>query len=158
MIVSDATAIITLINIDRFEILHLMFDHIIMTSEVYDEIAVKPRAKNYLDQEIDLGFVQIEQYKDKQLFKEINFVLDRGEAASITLALEQKKPLIIDEKKGRNFAKRQGIEIIGLVGILRFLYLNEMMNEAETRELIERLNSSDFRISSHLIDLIIEER
>jgi len=156
VIVSDATAIITLINIDRFEILKLMFEHIIMPSEVYDEVTLKLRAKKYLDQEIESGFVKIKQYKDRQLFKEINFVLDKGEAASITLALEYKKPLIIDEKKGRNFAKKQGIEIIGLIGILRYLYLNDKMNEKETKEVIESLNASDFRISSKLITLIMQ--
>ena len=105
MIVSDATVLIVLINIDRFDLLRMMFENIILPHEVYDEVTVKPSAKNYIDAEIKAGFIRIENYKDKETFKEINFILDKGESASIALAIEKKLPLIIDEKKGRNFAQ-----------------------------------------------------
>lgn len=39
MIISDATAIIVLINIDCFEILETFKTPIIVTSEVYNEVA-----------------------------------------------------------------------------------------------------------------------
>ena len=64
--------------------------------------------------------------------------------------------MIIDEKKGRKFAQNQGIEIIGLVGILRFLYSDGSLTRAETVDIVKRLNSSDFRISTKLLDLILK--
>jgi len=82
-----------------------MFEHIILTQEVYDEVTVKPSAKNYINAEIKAGFILIENYKDKNAFTEINFILDKGESASIALAIEKKLPLIIYEKKGRKFAQ-----------------------------------------------------
>jgi len=54
--------------------------------------------------EITQGFISIESYEDDSLFKEINYILDGGESASITLAIEKELPLIIDERKGRRFA------------------------------------------------------
>lgn len=156
MIVSDATILITLINIDEFAILELFVDKVIIPNEVYTEVSQKPSAKKYLDAQIDKGFISLESYENSRLFKEINYLLDAGESASITLAIEKELPLIFDEKKGRRFAERQGVEIIGLVGILRFLYVEKRLNRAALLVIIQKLNDSDFRISNKLLALILE--
>ena len=155
MIISDATILITLINIDEFRVLKLFIDSIIIPHEVYNEVSQKPSAKNYLDAEISQGFISVESYEDDSLFKEINYILDGGESASLTLAIEKELPLIIDERKGRRFAQKQGIEIIGLVGILRFLYVEKRLSREEVLAIIEKLNGSDFRVSSKLLGLIL---
>ncbi len=155
MIIADATVLITLINIDEFDVLKLFIDQVIIPDEVYHEVSRTASAKRYLDHEIDSCFIQVAQYQDKQLFKDINYILDDGESASVTLALERKLPLIIDEKKGRRFAQQLGVEIIGLVGILRFLYRDGRLSEAETAEIVKKLNDSNFRISPDLLDLIL---
>ena len=155
MIISDATILITLVNIDEFRVLKLFIDSIIIPNEVYREVSQKISAKNYLDSEITEGFISIESYESDSLFREINYILDDGESASIALAIEKELPLIIDERKGRRFAQKQGIEIIGLVGILRFLYVEKRLSQSEILAIIEKLNNSDFRISSKLLDLIL---
>ena len=155
MIVSDATILITLININEFPLLKLFVDLIIIPHEVYEEVAYKPYAKTYLDNEIRLGFICVESYQNDVLFKEIHYILDDGESASITMAIERKLPLIIDERKGRKFAQSQGIDVVGLVGILRFLYLEKKVNHDKILMIIEKLNNSDFRISSKLLGLIL---
>ena len=155
MIISDATILITLINIDEFRVLKLFIDSIIIPLEVYSEVSNRVSAKNYLDLEIEEGFISVETYKSNSLFREINYILDSGESASITLAIERELPLIIDERKGRRFAQKQGIEIIGLVGILRFLYVDKRLSQEKILDIIKKLNRSDFRISSKLLDLIL---
>ena len=156
MIISDATILITLINIDEFTILELFVEKIMIPNEVYKEVSQKPSAKKYLDTQIDKGFISLDSYENMTLFKEINYLLDAGESASITLAIEKELPLIIDEKKGRRFAQRQGVEIIGLVGILRFLYVEKRLSREEILVMIQKLNDSDFRISDKLLALILE--
>ena len=88
MIISDATILITLINIDEFRVLKLFIDSIIIPLEVYSEVSNRVSAKNYLDLEIEEGFISVETYKSNSLFREINYILDSGESASITLAIE----------------------------------------------------------------------
>ena len=95
--------------------------------------------------------------KNKIIFEEINIILDDGESASIALAIESKRALIIDEKKGRKLAQRLGVEIIGLVGIIRFLYLEKKIDHKRTLELIDKLNQSDFRISDKLLSIILNK-
>jgi len=155
MIIADSTVLITLMNIDEFRLLKLFVDHIIIPNEVYEEASQQLSTKKFLDVEITDGFLSVESYEDVTMFNEIHYILDRGESAAITLAAEKKLPLIIDEKKGRRFAQMQGVEIIGLVGIIRFLYLEERLDRAEVLSLIEKLNRSDFRISQNLLHLIL---
>ena len=155
MIVSDATILITLINIDEFRVLKHFVDELIIPLEVYEEVSQQASAKKYLDHEISKGFISVESYDNDSLFREINYILDAGESASITLAIEKELALIIDEKKGRRFAHKQGLEIIGLVGILRFLYVATRLSREEILAIIEKLNASDFRVSSKLLDLIL---
>ncbi len=155
MIIADSTVLITLINIDEFEILKLFIEKVTITNEVYTEISIQPSTKKFIDKEIAKGFITVKPYKNRQLFKEINFILDAGEASSITLALEENLPLIIDEKKGRKFAKAKGVEVIGLVGILRYLYVEKILNHKRSKEIIDKLNHSDFRISQKLLEIIL---
>lgn len=155
MIVSDATILITLINIDEFSILELFVDNIMIPHEVYEEVSRRHNAKSYIDHQIEKGFISLNSYENLSLFKEINYLLDAGESASITLAIEKKLPLIIDEKKGRRFAQKQGVEIIGLVGILRFLYLENRLSKEEVLSIVKKLNDSDFRVSAKLLALIM---
>ena len=155
MIIANSTVLITLINIDEFEILKLFIEKIIITNEVYSEISIQQSTKSFIDKEITKGYISVKSYENRQLFKEIHFILDSGESSSIALALEENSPLIIDEKKGRKFAKAKGVEVIGLVGILRFLYMEKILSYKRVKEIIDKLNSSDFRISQKLLDIIL---
>lgn len=155
MIVSDSTVLITLINIDEFRILKAFVKTVIIPQEVYKEVTQKEYAKNYLEKQIKQGYVIVEQYKDSSLFNAIHTELDSGESAAITLALEKGFPLVIDEKKGRKYAQEKGIEIVGLVGILRFLYLENKMSKSEIVKIIDALQKSDFRISKSLLNMIL---
>ncbi len=156
MIVSDSTAIITLINIDEFELLRFFASKIIIPTEVYEEISTKKDAKIFLDREIEANFLEVLSYDNSLFFDELYILLDRGESAAIILATEKNLPLLIDEKKGRKVAQNLGIEIVGLIGIIRFLYRCKQIDRERTKLLLEKLNASDFRISKKLMDLVLE--
>ena len=157
MIISDATVLITLINIDRFDILTKFIDKIYITTEIYKEVSQRVYAKKFIDSYIQANFIEIKDYSNKQLFRELNTILDTGESSAIALALETNLPLIIDEKKGRRFAKSKGVDIVGLVGIIRYLYISDILDTNEVVDIIKLLNQSDFRISKSLLDMILEK-
>jgi predicted nucleic acid-binding protein len=157
MIISDATVLITLINIDRFDILTKFIDKIYITTEIYKEVSQRVYAKKFIDSYIQANFIEIKDYSNKQLFRELNTILDIGESSAIALAIETNLPLIIDEKKGRRFAKSKGVEIVGLVGIIRYLYISDILDTNEVVDIIKLLNQSDFRISQSLLDMILEK-
>ena len=156
MIVSDSTAIITLINIDEFKLLEFFAQKVIIPTEVYDEVSTRKDAKNFLDREIETKFIEVIPCSNQLLFDELHILLDKGESAAIVLATEKDLPLLIDEKKGRRVAHNLGVEIVGLIGIIRFLYQREEISREKTRLLLKKLDSSSFRVSKKLMDLVLE--
>ena len=156
MIVSDSTALITLINIDEFELLSFFTQKVFISKEVYEEVALLEEARVFLDAQIEKKFIEVSRYDNHSLYDELNILLDSGESASITLALEKKMPLLIDEKKGRNVAQNMDIEIIGLIGIIRFLYKKEKISKIKIKEIMQKLSASSFRISKKLMDMVFE--
>jgi len=157
VIVSDSTAIITLINIDEFTLLESFTRQVLLAPEVYEEVVVDKKAHDFLKQQIETGFVKVDSYHDTLLFRELNIILDKGESASIVLAKEKNTLLLIDEKKGRRVAKDLGVEIVGLIGMIRFLYVHGKMDKAQTEALLRKLDASSFRISRELMKLVLKE-
>ena len=157
MIISDSTALITLINIEEFDLLKFFTQKIVIPIEVYEEISIGEKDKRFLDAQVETKFLEVIPYENKLLFSELNILLDKGESASIALASEKNPPLIIDEKKGRSVAQNMGIEIVGLIGVLRFLYRNGKITKKRTEEILEKLNNSSFRISKKLVDMVLKQ-
>lgn len=78
--------------------------------------------------------------------------LDPGEANAIVLAIElQATQLLIDERLGRTEAKRQGLRITGILGVLLAAKRQGLI--PVVRPILERLiGEANFRISNQLYD------
>ena len=156
LIISDATAFITLINIESFFLLEEFATKIIIPKEVYDEVSIFDGSKSFLDKKIKTETIIVQKVNNKDLYNKLKINLDSGESAAITLAIELKLPLIIDEKKGRSIAKNMDIEIIGLVGIIKALYETKKISKKRVLLLLEKLEQSNFRVSKKLLDMILK--
>ncbi len=76
---------------------------------------------------------------------------DKGEAIAIALALEKENSLlIIDELKGRKFAKRLGLTITGTLGILAQAKKSGYI--PLLKPLLDKVKETDFRLNDQLID------
>lgn len=144
IIISDTSSLIALTNIGELELL----------KEVYEEVVITPLiAEEYGLETPD--WIRIEQIKDIQKFKLLNLELDKGESSGITLALENAPSLlIIDEKKGRRIAKKLGIKILGILGVM--IRAKEIGLITQIKPLIEKLEKVDFRIAKRLKNQILE--
>ena len=156
IVISDSTTIISLINIERFELLFKFSDQIIITPSVYSEVSVKKSAKRIIDEYITLEKVDIMEVTNIQKVKELLIRLDLGESESIVLAEEQNLPLIIDEKKGKKVALSFGIKSIGLVGILLLYKKKKYLSNKEIIEIVDELREVNFRVSNKLLGLLLE--
>jgi len=145
MIVSDSTILIILFDLKRLELLSNVFNHIIIPQAVYDEITVK--------NPIELtSFISVRKVTDTELLNTLTSLLDRGESEAIALALELKKPLIIDEKKGRKIALHQGIKIIGLLGVVYLNIKKGYLTKVEAKDFLDDALEHGYRIFQKLID------
>ena len=150
MIVSDSTTLIILFDLKRLELLSNLFPEIIIPSAVYNEISVKNK--------IELPpFISTQKAKDSKVLESLKLLLDLGESEAIALALELNSKLIIDEKKGRKIAMRQGLEIIGLLGIVYLNIKKGFISKEEAQEFLDEALAHGYRISKHLIESMFQQ-
>ena len=144
MVISDSTTLIILFDLDRMELLSNLFSQILIPEVVYKEISVK--------HDIVLSeFIEVVSVKENETLKLLKQLLDEGESEAIALALEQKSKLIIDEKKGRKIALAQGLEIIGLLGIVYLNIKREFLSKKEAKIFLDKALQHGYRINSKLI-------
>ena len=92
----------------------------------------------------------INQSKKRELEK----IVDSGEASAIALALETKNSiLVIDEKKGRKLATELRIEIIGTLKIL--LIGKQKGVISSVKDLIVQMQEVNFRFSKAVVEEIL---
>ncbi len=76
--------------------------------------------------------------------------MGRGEAEVIALAKETGQRIIMDEQKGRNVAKRLGLNVTGTIGIL--LKAEKLHLIGNAYEKIRDLKGKGFYVSDALLD------
>lgn len=138
IIISDTSSLIALTNIGELEILKKVYEGVVITPEIAKEYGLETP-----------DWIRVEQVNDKLKFKLLNLELDEGESSGIALALENESSLlIIDEKKGRGIAKKLGIKITGLLGVM--IRAKETGVVERIQPLIEKLEKVDFRMPARL--------
>jgi predicted nucleic acid-binding protein len=150
MIVSDSTTLIILFDLKRLELLSNIFPKIIVPTAVYDEVSVKKSI-------VLPSFMSVQAPKPCKTLETMKSLLDLGESEAIVLALELKSKLIIDEKKGRKIAVGQGLEIIGLLGIVYVNIKKGFLSKEEAKEFLEDAIAHGYRINQNLINKMFSE-
>ncbi len=144
IIIADTSSLIALTNIGEVEILKDVYEEVVITPEIKEEYGLEPPE-----------WIKIEQVSDEQKLRLLNLELDQGESSGIALALEKESSLlIIDEKKGRGIAKKLGIKITGILGVM--IKAKETGVIDRVKPLIEKLERVDFRMSAKLKAQILE--
>jgi len=147
MIISDSTTLIILFDLERMELLSNLFPKIIIPFAVYEEISVK--------KSIDLPvFISVQEVMPSEKLETLKKLLDLGESEAIALALELKSKLIIDEKKGRKIAMNQGLEIIGLLGIVYLNIKKGFISKEEAESFLGDALVHGYRISEKLLSRV----
>lgn len=105
-IVTDSTG---LIGLERVKLLHLL-------PQLYQRVIIAPAVRN----ECGLSFqwLEIETPKQQAHIQRLSSQLHVGEIETIALAIELNSKVLLDERLARAIAKRLGLSIIGLVGVL----------------------------------------
>lgn len=142
IVVSDTTAITSLIRIDRVELLSEIFGSIIIPPAVQRELlAFHPGLPK---------FITVQAAHDERAVLRLRQEVGLGESEAIALAQElHADALLIDERRGRAVALREGVPVIGLVGALLLakrrgilLAIGPVLDALE--------QGADFRISADL--------
>jgi len=133
---------------DKLDLLESIFGEIYVPQAVYDEVTIsyKPQSiklKNFLTNKIVNIKVTISQMG-----------LGDGELEAIALYKDRNANfLLIDDRRAKNFAKLNDVNVIGSLGVM---ILAKELGKVETiREDLEKLLDSDIFISESLIEKVL---
>lgn len=111
IVVSDTSALTSLLQVGLEGILATLFKEGVIPEAVERELK---RAHSVLP-----AFIRTIAINDRRLVDRLCRDLDQGEAEAIALILEGRGDLLlIDERRGRRVAQREGVPVIGLLGVL----------------------------------------
>lgn len=111
IVVSDTSAITALLRVNREKLLLQIYERVLIPAAVRDELRRShPIVPDFLECRTVLDTLSVQRFCSE---------LDLGEAEAIVLAKEVKADeLLMDESAGRRVAVREGIRVIGLLGVL----------------------------------------
>jgi len=150
IVISDTTTISSLFLIDKLWVLKELYPQIAIPKAVFEELEKLEQIGRQIEIIRSSDWIQVLMVSNKDLVRILSLVLDDGEAEAIALAKETNADLlIIDEIKGRSYAKELNINIIGLVGIL-LLAKEKKVIENVGEVLTELQEKAGFWISKNL--------
>jgi predicted nucleic acid-binding protein len=122
LVISDASALIHLVNIGRLGLLKDFFGQIVVPSAVWKEVVDLGEGRSGAEeirQAGGSGWMTVEAPSDNAFVRALSRELDDGEAEVIALAVERKADLIlVDETEARRVADLYGIPKTGIIGLL----------------------------------------
>ena len=149
MVVSDSSTLIVLLDLERMDLLSNLFAEVMIPPAVYREITFRAF--------VDLPkFVVRKAPTDTARVALLRRLLDPGESEAIALAIEENRQLVIDERKGRRIAQEQGLEIVGLLGIVYLNVRHGFLEADQARSFLEDAQAHGYRISRKLVDKMLE--
>ena len=158
IVVADTGPLIALARAGYLELLQELYQEILIPPAVHDELCLgsnRPGSKR-IAEAIEQDWLHIRKPSSKtSSFSELALILDSGEAEAIVLAEETDcKFLLIDERKGRAIAKRRGVPIAGIAGVL--LAARKQGFVDEIIPIIKRIEEAGYRLSAALIKEICD--
>lgn len=118
-IVSNSGPLINLAKVGQFALLQYLFQHIMIPSEVFEEVVVRGAGQPGAVETHAAQWIVREMLDHSDITNLLAAELDRGEAEAIALALQEKADwLLIDERVGRRFAQQVGLKVKGTLGVL----------------------------------------
>jgi predicted nucleic acid-binding protein len=153
-IVSDASSIIALAVCEKLDLLDKLFGQVYIPQAVFDELII-PNKPN-VEMITEWAKNRIIPVKNTTTVAAFSLNLDPGESEALSLFWEIAADyLLIDEKKGRTIASRNGVKTIGAIGILLSAKQTGLL--AEVKSSLDRLMNAGFRMSNILYRQILEK-
>lgn len=144
-VVSNASVLIALDNIGRFELLKVLFNEVLVPESVAREYGERLPT-----------WVKVVKVEKKSLVNILTEFLHRGEAEAIALAIQIKADLLLlDDKKARILAKRLDLRILGTLGILILAKKKNLIENLE--EEIAKLLRKSFWLSRNVVSKALEK-
>ena len=154
-VVSDTSPLLNLALIERLDLLESQFSNITVPTQVWEELTEGNAGVDALSALRANGFLTVVSVERSDLFIEIFHELDRGETAAICHAITHDADLVLlDEKDGRQVARRHNLTVTGVIGIL---LRGAKVGAVNLKQELDALRTAGFWISDDLYSRILTE-
>ena len=146
IVVSDTTAITSLIQIGRVNLLAQIYGEVLIPEAVQSELSVlHPKLPD---------FIRVQKISNQNHYHRLMNLLDEGEAEAIVLAKEiSAETVLMDEADGRRVALAEGLHIVGTLGVLIEAKQRGLIHSV--REVTGELeNTATFHVSDTVKEII----
>jgi predicted nucleic acid-binding protein len=152
IVIADTSPISYLILIDEVDVLPLLYREIFVPQAVFQELTspdAPDKVRKWFRSRPD--WFEIRELT-RVVPVALSDLLDKGESEAIQLATELNADLIlIDELAGRRVAAENGLNVIGLIGVLAAASSRGLIDADDVAAKLERTN---FFISKDLIEFL----
>lgn len=159
IVISDTTPIITLLKIDRLDLLQKLFGKIIIPEAVYRELTSNSQFPDEVERITGAAYIKVVDVHDTKSVELLRRAtgLDLGESEAIIYTDDSKADLLLmDEAKGRKIAQQMGLAVMGTIGILMSAYEDKIISKDEIRSYIGIMKESGRHIGENLYGKLLE--
>ena len=160
IVVSDTTPLISLLKIDRIDLLEKLFGQVLIPQAVFEELTADERFKLEADQISSKQFIIVKAVQNSESASILKRAtgLDQGESEAIVLTDELNADvLLMDEAKGRAVSSQMGLKVMGTIGILMAAYEEKELTADEVKWCIEGLQNAGRHISQKHYQMLIDK-
>lgn len=142
IVVSDTTAVSNLLTVGRADLLISLFGRVLIPPAVWSELSLFHS---------DLPeWLEVVTVNDESRIHTYQQEVHTGEAEAIALACEMQPDwLLIDDSDGRKLAKREGVPVLGLMGVLLLAKQRSILPEIRPT-LDQLITQAGFYVSQRL--------
>lgn len=124
--VSNSSPLIFLARLHYFPLLNRLFSRLIISPEVYEEVVISGEGLPGATEVANSARIESRPLRDHEALAMLlkQHPLGAGELSAILLAKECKADaVLLDDHQARQLAKREGLTVLGTVGLLEAFYV-----------------------------------
>jgi predicted nucleic acid-binding protein len=125
--VADSSPLIILARLDCLDLLNKLFSRVYISTEVHHEVVVSGAGLPGASEVEKAEWIEVKKLQNPAdlLAAQQKYALGLGEISTILLAKEiHATAALLDDYNARKFAKAEGLQVRGSVGLLETFYLN----------------------------------
>lgn len=155
-VVADAGPLIALAKCGQLSLMSQLFSSVHIAEAVLKETTSDSRREGAIAVcDFANCFAQIHPNPSDETYRDLRALLDEGESQTISLALALNCGVLMDERRGRQWATHYGVQVYGVLGVLLQAKRTNLITGV--RPIIQTLQAVDYRLSSSLIEAVLRK-
>jgi uncharacterized protein len=145
----DSSVLIALGKLGYLKLVRELFDKLVVAESVFEEIRVD-EVFTEVSGLIGIGLVEVVKGSKYELLNLLSSSLGKGEAETISVALELKADVaLLDDLRARKVARRLKVKVMGTLAVLKVLVDLKLVKE-KPEGLCEKLVNQGFWVDTEL--------